>query len=85
MTGWIIPSDSIMKAAMIVSHAKKGYPVMKFSREAAGGSGQTLIAADFTPEEKDMIRKWLEATLKLEFRSGSGHPLEGFIELHGKT
>ncbi|MES9861142.1 MAG: hypothetical protein ABW157_13520 [Candidatus Thiodiazotropha sp. LLP2] len=58
---------------------------MKFSREAAGGSGQDVIAAEFTPEEKDMIRGLLETTLELEFRSGSGHPLEGIIELqmHG--
>ncbi|MCG7870507.1 MAG: hypothetical protein JAZ11_00205 [Candidatus Thiodiazotropha lotti] len=81
MTGWIIPSDSIMKTAMIVSRGKKGYPVMKFSRGVAGAAGQVIIAADFTLEEKGMIREWLEMTLKLEFRSGSGHPLEGFIEL----
>jgi hypothetical protein len=28
-----------------------------------------------------MIRRWLETMLELEFRSGLGHPLEGFIEL----
>jgi hypothetical protein len=35
---------------------------------------------EFTPAEKGTIRKWLEISLKLEFRSGLGHPLEGFIE-----
>jgi hypothetical protein len=55
---------------------------MKFSREAAGRyARQDVIAATFTPAEKDMIRRWLETTLELEFRSGLGHPLEGFIEL----
>lgn len=55
---------------------------MKFSREAAGRhAGLDVIAAAFTPAEKDMIRRWLETTLEIEFRSGLGHPLEGMIEL----
>ncbi|MBT3011756.1 MAG: hypothetical protein KUF77_12600 [Candidatus Thiodiazotropha sp. (ex Lucina aurantia)] len=54
---------------------------MKFSRVSAGRHvSQDIIAAEFTPEEKDMIRRWLETTLKLAFRSGSGHPLEGFVD-----
>ncbi|MCG7861123.1 MAG: hypothetical protein JAZ18_01885 [Candidatus Thiodiazotropha endolucinida] len=82
MTTCNISSGSMITAGIIMFHGNKGNPVMKFSREAAGRhAGQDVIAAVFTPAEKDMIRKWLETTLELEFRSGLGHPLEGMIEL----